>query len=30
MGFGKAQNLAGGIDGWSLRVDSAVPRYQGL
>lgn len=29
-GFAKAQNLAGGIDGWSLRVDSAVPRYQGL
>jgi len=30
MGFGKAQNLAGGIDGWSLRINSSVPRYQGL
>ena len=30
MGFTKAQNLAGGIDGWSLRIDSSVPRYQGM
>ena len=30
LGFAKAQNLAGGIDGWSLRVDPSVPRYQGL
>jgi adenylyltransferase/sulfurtransferase len=30
QGFPKAQNLAGGIDGWSQRVDSTVPRYQGL
>ncbi len=30
QGFPKAQNLAGGIDGWSQRVDSSVPRYQGL
>jgi rhodanese-related sulfurtransferase len=30
MGFTKAKNLAGGIDGWSLRIDPSVPRYQGL
>jgi rhodanese-related sulfurtransferase len=30
MGYEKVQNLAGGIDGWSLKVDSSVPRYQGL
>lgn len=30
MGFAKVQNLAGGIDAWSLRVDSSVPRYQGM
>ncbi|MGH7274854.1 MAG: rhodanese-like domain-containing protein, partial [Nitrospiria bacterium] len=29
MGFAKALNLAGGIDGWSLRADPSVPRYQG-
>jgi adenylyltransferase/sulfurtransferase len=29
-GFAKAQNLAGGIDGWSVRIDPSVPRYQGL
>ena len=27
QGFSKARNLAGGIDLWSLTVDSAVPRY---
>jgi adenylyltransferase/sulfurtransferase len=26
-GFGKVENLATGIDGWSLQVDSSVPRY---
>ncbi|WDQ19330.1 rhodanese-like domain-containing protein [Rhodopirellula sp. P2] len=26
-GFGKVQNLAGGIDQWSLQIDSSVPRY---
>jgi len=26
-GFGRARNLAGGIDAWSRQVDSAVPRY---
>lgn len=30
LGFAKAQNLAGGIDGWSLRVDPSVPRYQDM
>jgi rhodanese-related sulfurtransferase len=30
MGFNKVQNLAGGIDAWSLRADPSVPRYQGL
>ncbi len=30
MGFEKAQNLAGGIDAWSMKVDPSVPRYQGL
>ena len=30
IGFGKAQNLAGGIDAWSLRADPSVPRYQGM
>jgi len=30
MGFTKAKNLAGGIDGWSLRADPSVPRYQGM
>ncbi len=29
-GFPKVQNLAGGIDGWSVRVDQSVPRYQGM
>ena len=26
-GFDKAQNMAGGIDAWSLQIDNAVPRY---
>ncbi|MCS7465308.1 rhodanese-like domain-containing protein [Stieleria sp. ICT_E10.1] len=26
-GFDKAQNMAGGIDAWSLQIDSSVPRY---
>ncbi|MEY5009194.1 MAG: hypothetical protein RLZZ253_333 [Verrucomicrobiota bacterium] len=26
-GFGHVWNLEGGIESWSLRVDSAVPRY---
>ena len=26
-GFSSAQSLAGGIDAWSLHVDSDVPRY---
>ncbi len=28
QGFEKALNLAGGIDAWSLQVDSSVPRYR--
>jgi rhodanese-related sulfurtransferase len=27
-GFGQVQNMAGGIDAWSLEVDGAVPRYE--
>lgn len=27
QGFDNAQSLAGGIDGWSQRIDPAVPRY---
>jgi rhodanese-related sulfurtransferase len=27
QGFEKVQSLSGGIDGWSLEVDPAVPRY---
>jgi len=27
QGFGKARNLSGGIDRWSLEVDPAIPRY---
>ncbi|MDX1946088.1 MAG: rhodanese-like domain-containing protein [Pirellulaceae bacterium] len=27
QGFGQAQNMAGGIDAWSLQVDAKVPRY---
>ncbi len=27
MGFEKVWNLSGGIDRWSLTVDSSVPRY---
>jgi rhodanese-related sulfurtransferase len=26
-GYPQAQNLAGGIDAWSLEIDSSVPRY---
>ena len=26
-GYGKAKNLAGGIDAWAARVDPTVPRY---
>ncbi|TWU58302.1 rhodanese-like domain-containing protein [Rubripirellula reticaptiva] len=26
-GFGRVQNLAGGIDDWSLQIDTGVPRY---
>ncbi len=27
QGFEQAQSLAGGIDGWSARIDPSVPRY---
>jgi rhodanese-related sulfurtransferase len=27
QGFNKAQSMAGGIDRWSLTIDSSVPRY---
>jgi rhodanese-related sulfurtransferase len=27
QGFEQAQNMAGGIDAWSLEIDPAVPRY---
>lgn len=27
QGFAKATNMAGGIDQWSLSIDSTVPRY---
>ena len=27
QGFEQAQSLAGGIDAWSSRIDSSVPRY---
>jgi rhodanese-related sulfurtransferase len=27
-GFGQAQNMAGGIDAWSLEIDPSVPRYE--
>ena len=27
MGFSRAQNLAGGINAWSLEIDPAVPQY---
>ena len=26
-GFAKVQNMSGGIDAWSLKVDDSVPRY---
>jgi rhodanese-related sulfurtransferase len=28
QGFDQAQNLAGGIDAWSLEIDPTVPRYE--
>jgi rhodanese-related sulfurtransferase len=28
QGFAQAQNMAGGIDAWSLEIDSSVPRYE--
>src|SRR5262245_46143172 len=28
QGFDQVQNLAGGIDAWSLQIDPSVPRYQ--
>ena len=28
QGFEQAQNMAGGIDAWSLEIDPSVPRYQ--
>jgi len=28
QGFSKVKNLVGGIDAWSLQVDSTVPRYR--
>jgi len=28
QGFTQAQNLAGGIDAWSLEIDPSVPRYE--
>lgn len=27
QGFEQAQSLSGGIDAWSMEIDSAVPRY---
>jgi rhodanese-related sulfurtransferase len=27
-GFDQAQNMAGGIDAWSLEIDPRVPRYE--
>ncbi len=27
QGFSQAQSMAGGIDAWSLQIDTAVPRY---
>jgi rhodanese-related sulfurtransferase len=28
QGFTQAQNMSGGIDDWSLKVDQGVPRYE--
>jgi adenylyltransferase/sulfurtransferase len=28
QGFSKVKNLVGGIDAWSLQIDSSVPRYR--
>ena len=27
LGFAQVQNMAGGIDAWSLQIDSSLPRY---
>jgi rhodanese-related sulfurtransferase len=27
QGFAKVSSLSGGIDEWSLKIDSSVPRY---
>ncbi len=27
QGFGRVQSMAGGIDAWSLEIDSSLPRY---
>ena len=27
QGFAEAQSMAGGIEAWSLRIDSRIPRY---
>jgi rhodanese-related sulfurtransferase len=28
QGFSQVQNMAGGIDAWSLEIDPSVPRYE--
>jgi rhodanese-related sulfurtransferase len=28
QGFEKTQNMAGGIDAWSLEIDPTIPRYE--
>ena len=28
QGFNQAQNMAGGIDTWSLQIDPTIPRYE--
>jgi rhodanese-related sulfurtransferase len=28
QGFANAQNMAGGIDAWSLEIDPQIPRYE--
>jgi rhodanese-related sulfurtransferase len=28
QGFEQAQNMAGGIDAWSLEIDPSIPRYE--
>lgn len=27
LGFSRVQNMAGGIDAWSLNIDPSIPRY---